>query len=289
MPGLTKTRSEEEWTLRLDTVILIVILAALGTGAIGAPPAGPTMREMTWTVTAVTCPSGDGVCLSYHDGAVPGPTLDVNLGDVVVLHVVNDIPRTLAALGPGPEDAWLSDASVSFHVHGTALAADKDGIDAHAGTAIVASIARPSESFTYRFRAVFPGTWHYHDHVLGPDGDEGARRGLFGTLIVRSGAEPRADHVLDLHMLDAGANAGAPVQGAPIAAGASFEVAVVGLGNQVWRVELEDPNGGLVGTTTVGPGMSSRLRVDVAQPGTYTWVAIGEPVPEFHTGTVVVS
>lgn len=271
---------------RLAPLVLVALLLAGTSSTLGAPPGPPQERAFTLDVTALPCPHGDGVCLAYG-GTVPGPTLDINLGDRVALTLVNRIPETVAALdAPAELKARLAAASVSFHVHGTSLPLSSDGVDAHEGTQLVASVAPPGGSYTYRFRAAFAGTWHYHDHVLGLDGAEGAARGLYGGLVVRGGAEPRADRLLDLHLLDDGPNGGRGLD-ATSPAGGSFEIVVVGLQNLFWDVELRDPEGARVGAATVGPGMSERLRVDVAQPGAYTWTATWGFEP--HAGTVVVS
>ncbi len=262
----------------------------LSISVLAAPPGPPTVRSFAWTAVAMECPSGDGVCLSY-DGAIPGPVLDVNLGDSVVIVLENRIAESFAALpltdAERAADAWLADTALSFHVHGTVLTSDVDGIPGVEGTGLIRSVAEPTSSFTYRFRAQFPGTWHFHDHVIGADGSEGARRGLFGTLIVRGGAEPRADNVLSLHLQDDDANAGGGLD-AIVRAGESFEVPVIGLGNLVWTAVLKDPAGGIVGAVEVGPGMSDRIRVDAATAGTYSWQALGSPVPYRYTGAVEV-
>lgn len=271
---------------RLLAALVLVGLAAAAYPTLGAPPGVPQERAFTLEVTAVPCPQqDDGVCLAYN-GQVPGPTLDINVGDTLVITLVNRIPETIGAI---TDDAALvtrlSAAPVSWHVHGTAVPNEMDGIDAHAGTNLVRSVAEPSQTFTYRTRAAFAGAWHYHDHVLGFDGAEGVDRGLYGGLLVRNGAELRPDATLDLHLLDEGANGGRGAD-ATVAAGSSFEILVVGLENILWTVELRAPDGSLVGTTQTGPGLSSRFLVEDAQPGEYAWRAVGLGI---KTGKVVVS
>lgn len=251
---------------------LLLALASASYPALGADPGPPTTRSYTWEVTATSCPFLDGVCLAY-DGQVPGPTLDVNLGDTIVITLVNRIAETLPAGAP----ASLATARVSWHVHGMSVTIGDDGV----GT----SSAPPGGSFTYTARAAFAGTWHYHDHVIGLDGDEGSHRGLYGGLIVRNGAEPRADHVFDLHLLDGGANGGRGLTGAA-SAGESFELLAVGLENLHWAVTLKDPSGAIVGTFDAWPGLSGRIHVDDAQAGIYQWTAVGLGT---KSGQVVVS
>lgn len=255
----------------LTAFLLVVGLAAAAYPAMSATPASAPTRSFTLEVTASTCAYGDGVCLAYN-GQVPGPTLDVDLGDIVEITLVNRIAQTL----PPGASAHLATVPVSWHVHGTALPVASDGVGS--------SSALPGGSYTYTARAAFPGTWHYHDHVLGFDGDEGARRGLYGSLVVRNSAEPRADVVLDLHMLDSGANGGRGLS-ANVPAGSDVEIVVVGLENANWDVSLRDPAGRTVGSFSAWPGLSGRIRADDVVPGTYEWRAAGRGIVR---GTVVV-
>lgn len=223
----------------------------------------------------------DGVCLAYN-GQVPGPTLDVNLGDTLEITLVNRIAETLPPGTPAELAAHLSAAAVSWHVHGTALATTSDGVAAHPGTELVSSVAEPGGSYTYHARAAFAGPWHYHDHVLGMDGDEGVARGLFGGLVVRTGGAVRPDLVVDLHMLNDGARGG--FGNASI--GDDIEILVVGLEDVIWTVEVKDPSGAVVQTVVVGPGMSESVLVEDAVAGKYTWRATGAGTKR---GEVVVS
>lgn len=248
----------------LPLVALAVVVLASVPASIGAPPGPPVTRTFAWDVTAVACPSvgGDGVCLAY-DGQIPGPTLDINLGDTVVLTLTNRIAETLPVGAP----AFLATSPVSFHVHGTAVSAAKDGVMAHAGTQLVESVAHPGGSFTYTFRAAFAGTWHYHDHVLGIDGAEGTARGLYGALLVRNGAEARPDRVVDVHVHDDAINLGA--SGPTAAIGEDLDIVVVGLGSRVWAVTVKDPAGATLATLRLGPGVSERVHVADADAGAY--------------------
>lgn len=251
---------------------LLLGLASAGYPALSADPGPPATRYFDWDVTATACPYGDGTCLAYG-GQVPGPMLDVNVGDTLVINLTNRIAQTL----PAGADVELATTRVSWHVHGMSVTVENDGVGL--------SSAPPGGTFQYTARAAFAGTWHYHDHVIGLDGDEGARRGLYGGLVVRNGAEPRAARVFDLHLLDTGVNGGRGLAGTA-RVGDDFELVVVGLENLPWNVTLKDPSGATVGALDVWPGLSSRLRVDDAVAGTYVWRAVGLGV---KTGTVVVS
>lgn len=258
---------------RVGALAILLGLAAAAYPSFAAPPGPPQERSYTLTVTAVSCPGfgveRDGVCLAYN-GQIPGPTIDINLGDSLVITLVNDIPSTISAATSDPDIiAHLSGAAVSWHVHGTALAANMDGVAAHAGTQMIESVADAGASYTYRVRAAFAGSWHYHDHVLGLDGSEGVARGLYGGFVVRQGAQPRSD-VLDLHMLDAGANGGRGFS-KTVSDADDIEVLVVGLENTFWPLQLRSPSNTVLANLTIGPGMSDRLRLDADDTtvGTY--------------------
>lgn len=259
----------------VSVVALALLVVASAAAAVVAPASldalesgagvarAPVTHELSWDVVAVPCGAvTDGTCLAYA-GQVPGPTLDVRLGDVVRLTVVNRIAETL---WPGA-NAGLANASVSFHVHGTSLSAAKDGMPSHEGTGFVNGSVPPGGAFTYELRAAFVGAWHYHDHVLGMDGAEGTLRGLFGALVVREPADAGAP-VVDIRAHDNGVNAGFPVAAnAAFAPGDVVDVIVAGLGNRVWTVEVE----GTVLTTA--PGLSERVRVTVGPDGALPWRA----------------
>jgi FtsP/CotA-like multicopper oxidase with cupredoxin domain len=266
------------------------MLLATSSG-LGAPPAAPPQaRVVSWEVTAVPCPAGndphgDGICLGYN-GQVPGPTLDVDLLDSVTLTLTNHVAQTVWSI-PGPTDvkARLANASVSFHVHGTSLPVKEDGLSAAMGPTFSDSLASPGGSFTYHFRAVRNGTWHYHDHVLGMDGMEGIARGLAGSLVVRAPGEPRPDAVVDVHAMDKGVFAS---QGGSVAAHGSFELVAVALGDWTWTCTLTDPSGAVVKTLDLGPGQSEHVVVTDALAGSYRWSVVDDVRGDAHDGTVVV-
>lgn len=268
---------------RLPLAALALVL--LASGSFGAPPAPPTERSFTLDAVAVACGIGDGICLAY-DGALPGPTLDVNLGDTVHVTLVNRIAETIGALpGDAATKARLANASVSFHVHGTVLATTSDGLSSMMGAGFPDSYAAPGGSYTYTFRAAYNGTWHYHDHLLGADGMEGVARGLAGLLVVRSGGDVRPDALLDLHLVNDDL-LGAPT--ASVAPGGSFELAGVVLGDFPWLVTLTDPAGVPVASLELGPGQSEHVVVAQALAGAYRWRAENAITGATHEGEVSV-
>ncbi len=269
---------------------LALLLLASSSG-LSAPPAPPQARSFTLEATAVPCPAGrdpygDGICLAYN-GQIPGPTLDINLLDNVTLTLVNHVPQTVWSLPPGHDDvkARLAASGVSFHLHGTALSVKEDGLSSAMGATFFDSYAPPNGSFTYHFRAVYNGTWQYHDHVLGLDGMEGDARGLAGTLAIRSGGEVRPDAIVDVHAMDAGPFV---LQNGTVHPGGSFELLETVLGDWTWTFTLTDPAGAVVRTLDLGPGQAEHVVVTGAAAGSYRWSVSDDIRGDAYHGTVVV-
>lgn len=102
-----------------------------------------------------------------YNGGVPGPTLEANVGDIVVVHFTNrlSVPTTV-------------------HWHGVRVPADMDG-SPHSQAPVA-----PGGSFEYRFTVLDAGTFWYHPHLTESVQME---RGLYGAIVVRGPSEPRAD------------------------------------------------------------------------------------------------
>ncbi|MEA3199465.1 MAG: hypothetical protein QOE90_893 [Thermoplasmata archaeon] len=264
----------------------LLLLAGLGSGWSPPPAPGPQQRDVTWEVVALPCPAGtgpaDGICLAYN-GTIPGPTLDINLLDSVSLTLVNHVGQTVWSL-PGPQDvkARLANASVSFHVHGMSLEASEDGMSHAMAPGFLDSFAPPGGSFTYHFRAPYNGTWHYHDHVLGPDGNEGLARGLEGALAVRAGGDLRPDAILDVHTTDRGAPFVSPTTTVP--RGGTLEIVLAGLGDGTWTLRVTNLDG-YDQTLQTAPGLSEHLLAPNAQ-GVYRWRLENDITGSEYEGTV---
>lgn len=110
----------------------------------------------------------------YRDGAVagsrvttPGPLLDVNQGDQVIVHFRNDLPEP-----------------TTIHWHGIRVPNAMDGTD-HTQEPVP-----PGGTFDYVFTALDAGSYWYHPHFESPVQIE---KGLYAPLIVRGGTEPAVD------------------------------------------------------------------------------------------------
>jgi FtsP/CotA-like multicopper oxidase with cupredoxin domain len=104
----------------------------------------------------------------YND-SMPGPTIEVNLGDRVRIILHNGLPE-----------------STTLHLHGIELANRFDGVPG-----VVQDPVKPGASYVYEFDAFQEGTYFYHSH--GPM-QEGL--GMAGLLIIhpREAYQPAVDH-----------------------------------------------------------------------------------------------
>ena len=114
---------------------------------------------------------------------IPGPMLQAEVGDVLVVHFRN-------------ADTELRQA-VTMHPHGVKYNPEYDGAYMGEFTRDGGFVA-PGESFTYQWECTpdSVGAWPYHDH--GPNHTLNSFRGLFGAIIVRAKGEKRPDRVHNL-------------------------------------------------------------------------------------------
>ncbi|HET8538828.1 MAG TPA: multicopper oxidase family protein [Anaeromyxobacter sp.] len=101
------------------------------------------------------------------NGAVPGPTIEARVGDVLQVRLTNRLREPTAV-----------------HWHGLRVPAAMDG------TEMVQRPVAPGETFTYRFSLPDAGTFWYHPHV---NETVQLERGLYGAIVVRGPDEPRLD------------------------------------------------------------------------------------------------
>ena len=108
---------------------------------------------------------------AYRDGGragsrptIPGPMLDVNQGDLVVVHFRNELSEP-----------------TTIHWHGIRVPNAADGSE-HTQTPVA-----PGGTFDYVFTAIDSGTYWYHPHIRG---DIQLEKGLYAPMIVRGGVDP---------------------------------------------------------------------------------------------------
>lgn len=130
--------------------------------------------------TDVEVTPGHVVHLWTYNGVLPGPRIEANVGDRVIVHLKNSLPE-----------------STTVHWHGLRVPAAMDG------SPMVQMPIEPGTTFTYDFVVPDAGTFWYHPHVRS---NEQVERGLYGSIVVRGQNEPRttSEHVvvLDDMLLD---------------------------------------------------------------------------------------
>ena len=129
----------------------------------------------------------DGFASAIGPAAMPGPTLEAEVGDTIVVHFRNSDTRFGQAL--------------TVHPHGVRYNPEYDGAYLGRFTRAGGFIA-PGEEFTYTWEATpdSVGVWPYHDH--GPMEMMSTNLGLFGAIVIRPRDEPPPDveHTIYFHM-----------------------------------------------------------------------------------------
>lgn len=107
-------------------------------------------------------------------GSIPGPMLEANLGDHVIVHFENRLPD-----------------ATTIHWHGIRVPNAADG------TPVAQLVIEPGGTHDYEFDANDAGLFWYHPHVAG---DVQIERGLYAPIRIRGGVEPdvAADRVFVL-------------------------------------------------------------------------------------------
>ncbi|HET8842014.1 MAG TPA: multicopper oxidase family protein [Ktedonobacteraceae bacterium] len=126
-----------------------------------APVTSAPVKQFTLVAQNAVLTLGSGVRVPAwtFNGVAPGPTLRVQQGDLVVVHVVNHLSF-----------------GITIHWHGIDVPNSQDGVSGVTQNAI-----QPNQTFTYRFLAKDPGTYWYHSHQFSEAETNG---GLFGAIIV---------------------------------------------------------------------------------------------------------
>ena len=99
-----------------------------------------------------------------YNGSIPGPTLKVQQGSEIIVHVTND-----------------GDLDTTVHWHGLRLENKYDGVPHETQAPIPVG-----GSFTYRIQFPDPGLYWYHPHIRE---DYTQELGLYGNILVEP-AEP---------------------------------------------------------------------------------------------------
>jgi FtsP/CotA-like multicopper oxidase with cupredoxin domain len=131
-------------------------------------------------------PYSAGFKLPLGPARVPGPLIEAEVGDTVVVHFRNK-----------------TGAPVTMHPHGIFYANEMDGSYKGKWTD-PGGFVQTNRTFTYIWEAHegTEGTWLYHDH--GPMDPLPVFKGLFGPLVIRKRGEPypEVEHFLGFHTWD---------------------------------------------------------------------------------------
>ncbi|MEV0675031.1 multicopper oxidase family protein [Actinosynnema sp. NPDC050436] len=142
-----------------------------------------TARKATVRLDSGHLDSGRDFDAWTFDGAVPGPPITANRGDLLVVKLVNhDVEE-----------------GVTLHWHGYDLPCGEDG-----AAGVTQEVVAPGGEFVHRFRADQVGTYWYHTHHAS---HVGVRRGLYGAFVVREREEPagaQVDLTLPVHTFEGG-------------------------------------------------------------------------------------
>lgn len=104
-----------------------------------------------------------------YNGSLPGPAIEANVGDMLIVNFINHLPQ-----------------ETTIHWHGVEVPANMDGSN------ISQRAIPPGGTFRYAFELLSPATHWYHPHLFV---NEQIEMGLAGMLVVR---DPAGDTALGL-------------------------------------------------------------------------------------------
>ena len=131
---------------------------------------GAKEYELTAAITPWEVEPGKFVDAWTYNGMVPGPMIKLDVGDLVRVHIQNDLPM-----------------GTDIHWHGVSTPNDMDGV-----SPITQDLIRSGEDFTYEFVAEKPAVGmyhaHHHGHVQIPNG-------MFAVMLIGDMPLPRGETI----------------------------------------------------------------------------------------------
>lgn len=112
---------------------------------------------------------GPSTAVYTYNGVIPGPTIEAEVGNRLIVHFCNQLP-----------------VETTVHWHGVETPANMDGSD------MAQLKVPPGGTFRYEFSLLEAGTFWFHPHVRT---NRQVERGLYGVLVVR---DPEEDSTLGL-------------------------------------------------------------------------------------------
>lgn len=145
------------------------------------PDTGVTREFWLELDQAYLAPDGRSRWVLAINGSIPGPTLEVNWGDTVVVHLHNNLG-----------DSVQNGTSMHFHGIRQLYSNPMDGV-----VSVTQCPLAPGHSMTYRWRATQYGTTWYHSHI-------GLQtwEGVFGGIIIHGPASANYDEDKGVIMLN---------------------------------------------------------------------------------------
>jgi CopA family copper-resistance protein len=132
---------------------------------------GTTTQAKTYSLdirkTSITLDGKSSPALSIN-GTVPAPTLYVEEGEAVTIHVTNNLQE-----------------DTSLHWHGLLVPPSMDGVPSLNGFNGI----KPHTTFTYRFTVRQTGTYWYHAHSHGQE-----QQGLYGAIVIYPKGETHSNN-----------------------------------------------------------------------------------------------
>lgn len=247
------------------------------TAGVGAQPLQPTLLpdgtkkfDLTAAITPWEVSPGKTVQAWTYHGTVPGPAIQVSVGDKVQVVVHNRLPE-----------------STSMHFHGIQVPIAADG------TADVSQPPiKPGKDYTYSFTAADVAVGFYHSH---DDAVKQMPNGMFGTFLVGDLPIPAGVTVTGGNqplVLDDAGVVGLTINGKSFPATAPFtakngqwiEVTYTNAGMMNHPFHLHEfpqlviaedghpvPAPYLKDTIDVAPGQRYTVLIHANQPGTWVW------------------
>ncbi len=217
-------------------------------------------------------------------GTIPGPMLEAEVGQTLVVHFRNRCP-----------------SPVTMHPHGAFYANEMDG--AYKGYwTDPGGFVQPNREFTYVWECPegTQGSWIYHDH--GPLDPFPLYRGLFGALVIRDPDVPKPDKefVVGFHNFRADVThlrssfecingrsytGNTPTFRANVGDDVAFHVFALDDNFHTFHLHghrWKEPDGTIIDNKTLGPGDSFEVRFTEDNPG--RWLYHCHVFPHLHNG-----
>lgn len=158
--------TEEEGVIMDQAMVESVLAFPAETAGSGNQPLAPTLLadgtkhfDLTASIIDWEVSPGNVVQGWAYNGQIPGPRIDVEVGDDVEITLTNELP-----------------IGTDLHMHGIDVPFDQDGV-----APITQDLVPAGGTFTYRFTASEPAIGMYHAHAHGA---QSVPNGLLGTMYV---------------------------------------------------------------------------------------------------------